>query len=183
MPLGDNIRNDMKITHAKFHEFIRHRKGDINLSSFPFYEFCRMGQQEPLRFENMEMYTWLRGLQKNSFHICLSFILFAMIFQNQRIDNITNKEFAFFCHLATAWPAQEASQARGTRCSLMTRKWGSAMEAAGAALAWSMEAARNWSSDGTRRRKKRRRLHVGGDRWVALQCSPMLRLGKSSQQR
>jgi hypothetical protein len=57
MPLGDNISNDMRRIHAKFHEFSRHRKGDINLSSFPFYEFCRMGQQESLRFENMEMYT------------------------------------------------------------------------------------------------------------------------------
>jgi hypothetical protein len=48
----------MRRMHAKFHEFSRHRKGDINLSSFPFYEFCRMG-----------MYTWLRGLQQNSSHI------------------------------------------------------------------------------------------------------------------
>jgi hypothetical protein len=52
----------------------------------------------------MEMYTWLRGLQRNSFHICLSFSLFAMIFQNQRIDKYN--EFAL--------PAQEASRAGNT---------------------------------------------------------------------
>jgi hypothetical protein len=62
MPLGEHTQNDMRNMHAKFHEFIWHKKGDINLSSFPFYEFCRMGQHESLRFENMEMYTWLRGL-------------------------------------------------------------------------------------------------------------------------
>jgi hypothetical protein len=72
----------MKRMNAKFHEFSKHGKGDINLSLFPFYEFCRMGQhvfpfyefcrmgqQESLRFENMKMYTWLRGLQQSSFHI------------------------------------------------------------------------------------------------------------------
>jgi hypothetical protein len=62
MPLGESIRKDMRRMHAKFHEFSWYKKGDINLSSSPFYEFCRMGQQESLRFENMEMYTWLRGL-------------------------------------------------------------------------------------------------------------------------
>jgi hypothetical protein len=46
MPLGEHIRDDMRRMHAKFHEFSRQRKGDINLSSFPFYEFSRMGQQE-----------------------------------------------------------------------------------------------------------------------------------------
>jgi hypothetical protein len=80
MPLSEHIKDDMRRMHAMFHEFSRHRKGDINLSLFPFYEFCRMGQQESLRFENMEMYTWLRGLQQNSSHIFPSHMLLNINF-------------------------------------------------------------------------------------------------------
>jgi hypothetical protein len=80
MPLGEHTQNDMRNMHAKFHEFSWHKKGDINLSSFPFYEFCRMGQHESFRFKNMEMYTWLRGLYQNPFHIFPSHILFDIKF-------------------------------------------------------------------------------------------------------
>jgi hypothetical protein len=32
IPLGEIFRNDMRSMHAKFYEFIMHRKGDIDLS-------------------------------------------------------------------------------------------------------------------------------------------------------
>jgi hypothetical protein len=43
VPLGEQIKVDMRSTHTKFHEFSMHRKGDINLSLFSFSEICTMG--------------------------------------------------------------------------------------------------------------------------------------------
>jgi hypothetical protein len=43
MPLGEQIRDDVRSMHANFHEFSMHRKGDMNLSLFSFSEICTMG--------------------------------------------------------------------------------------------------------------------------------------------
>jgi hypothetical protein len=41
MTLFEQIRDDMRSAHAKFHEFSMHTKGDINLSLFSFPELSR----------------------------------------------------------------------------------------------------------------------------------------------
>jgi hypothetical protein len=39
---GEILINDMKSIHAKFYEFIVHRKLDIDLQLFSFSEICRL---------------------------------------------------------------------------------------------------------------------------------------------
>jgi hypothetical protein len=36
----------MRSIHAKFYEFIMHRKGDIDLSLLSFSKICRLNEQE-----------------------------------------------------------------------------------------------------------------------------------------
>jgi hypothetical protein len=42
VPFGELFRNDMESMHAKCYEFIKHRKGDIDLSLLSFSKFCRL---------------------------------------------------------------------------------------------------------------------------------------------
>jgi hypothetical protein len=46
VPLGDLSGNGMRSMHAKFYEFIKHRKVDIELSLFSFSKICRLNEQE-----------------------------------------------------------------------------------------------------------------------------------------
>ncbi len=55
MPLGEQIRHDMRSVHDKIHEFSMHIKGDINLSLFSFSEICTKGHYGSRIFEYMEM--------------------------------------------------------------------------------------------------------------------------------
>jgi hypothetical protein len=41
MPLGEQIRDDMRSVHDKFQEFSMYIKGDINLSFFPSLKFVQ----------------------------------------------------------------------------------------------------------------------------------------------
>jgi hypothetical protein len=54
MSLGEQIRDDIWSLHANFHEFWKHRGGDMNLSSFSFYEFCILEEQELWRIAYMK---------------------------------------------------------------------------------------------------------------------------------
>jgi hypothetical protein len=46
MPHSEQIKDDIWSLYAKFHEFRKHRGGDMNLSSFSFSEFCTLEDQE-----------------------------------------------------------------------------------------------------------------------------------------
>jgi hypothetical protein len=46
VPLDEHLWDDMRSLHAEFHEFIMHRKGDIDLSLFSFCKICRLKEQE-----------------------------------------------------------------------------------------------------------------------------------------
>jgi hypothetical protein len=54
MPLGEQIRDEIWSLYAKFHEFGKHRGGDMNLSSFSFSEFCTLEEQELGRIDYMK---------------------------------------------------------------------------------------------------------------------------------
>jgi hypothetical protein len=76
MPLGEQICDGMRSVHDKFNEFIRHKKGDINLSSFLFYEFCRLKEQELRRTDYMKDVVLYEGVptKLNSYFSNLYFI-------------------------------------------------------------------------------------------------------------
>jgi hypothetical protein len=46
VPFGELLTNDMRSMHAKFYEFIMHRKGYIELSLLSFSKICRLNEQE-----------------------------------------------------------------------------------------------------------------------------------------
>jgi hypothetical protein len=80
MPLGEHIGDDMRDEHAKFYEFSIHRKVDINLSLFLFYEICTIGEYESRRFEYMTIKVLFKGFEIY-FIIFVRYILFSMNFQ------------------------------------------------------------------------------------------------------
>jgi hypothetical protein len=55
MPLGEQIRNDMRSVYNKIYEFSMHIKGDINLSLFSFSEICTKGHYGTRIFAYMKM--------------------------------------------------------------------------------------------------------------------------------
>jgi hypothetical protein len=55
MPLGEQIRDDTRSAHAKFHKLSMHRKEDIDLSLFLFSEIYTIAKHEYRRFEYMIM--------------------------------------------------------------------------------------------------------------------------------
>ncbi len=92
MPLGEQICDGMRSAHDKFNEFIRHKKGDINLSSFLFYEFCRLKEQELRRTYYMKDVV-LYGMVPTKF--ISSFLELHFIFY--QFSNFKNKQVQLKC--------------------------------------------------------------------------------------
>jgi hypothetical protein len=46
VPLAKHLLDDMRSLHAEFHEFIMHKKEDVDLSLFSFSKICRLKEQE-----------------------------------------------------------------------------------------------------------------------------------------
>jgi hypothetical protein len=54
VPLGEYLWDDMRSVHAKFHDFIKNRGGDINLSLLLFSKFCTLEEHELGRIAYMK---------------------------------------------------------------------------------------------------------------------------------
>jgi hypothetical protein len=81
MPHSEQIKDDIWSLYAKFHEFRKHRGGDMNLSSFSFSEFCTLEDQELGRNAYMKDVVLYGGIPTKLNSCFLTCILFSMNFQ------------------------------------------------------------------------------------------------------